>query len=257
MDKKDYTRFTLSSERQIEAKEKLLQLYKSTPIPDGDILGNFGLYTRSVILAKLLYLNELYQQVLSVPGIVVEFGVWWGSNLALFNSFRSVYEPYNFTRKVVGFDTFGGYASFSPEDGDSPYVAEWSKAGNGYLVTERYDDYLREVLDAHEQDNVVSHIRKYDIVKGNVVQTIGRYLDKNPETVIALAYFDLALYEPTKKCLEAIRPHLVRGSVLAMDELNSHNFPGETIALREVLGLDRYRIAKSRFLHDRSYIIID
>lgn len=257
MGKIDYGRFTLSSERQIEAKKRLLELYKNTPIIDEDILGNFGLYTRSIMLAKLLYLNELYQQILNVPGIIVEFGVWWGSNFALFNSFRSVYEPYNFTRKVVGFDTFEGYASFSPQDGDSPYVAEWSKTGNGYLVTERYDDYLREVLDAHEQDNVVSHIKKYDIVKGNVVQTVGRYLDKNPEIVIALAYFDLALYEPTKKCLEAIRPHLVRGSVLAMDELNSHDFPGETIALREVLGLDRYRIVKSRFLHDRSYMIID
>ncbi|MFX0196404.1 MAG: TylF/MycF/NovP-related O-methyltransferase [Candidatus Hodarchaeota archaeon] len=257
MGKEGYTRFTLSSETQIEAKKRLLELFKNSPIPDDDILGNLGLYTRSVILAKLLYLNELYQQILTIPGIIVEFGVWFGSNLALFKSFRSVYEPYNFTRKVVGFDTFEGYASFSPEDGDSPYVAEWAETGEGYSVTERYEDYLREVLDAQEQDNVVSHIKKYEIVKGNVIQTIGQYLEENRETVIALAYFDLALYEPTKKCLEAIRPHLVHGSVLAMDELNSHHFPGETIALREVLGLDKYRIVKSRFLHDRSYIIID
>jgi len=217
MAKQDYTRFTLSSGRQIEAKKRLLELYKITPIPDEDILSNLGLYTRSVILAKVLYINELYQQILNIPGIIVEFGVWWGSNLAFFNSFRGVYEPYNFTRKVVGFDTFEGYASFSPEDGNSPYVNEWEKTGTGYAVGEKYEGYLKEVLDAQEQDNVVSHIKKYDIVKGNVIETIGRYLDQNPETVIALAYFDLTLYEPTKKCL----------------------------------------VLKSRFLHDRSYIIID
>jgi hypothetical protein len=49
----------------------------------------------------------------------------------------------------------------------------------------------------------------------------------------------------------------MRGSVLAMDELNSKDFPGETIALREVFGLDKYRIVKSEFLPDRSYIIIE
>jgi hypothetical protein len=252
MDEQEYIKISHSSGRQMKAKERLLELYQSAPIPDEDILGNLGLYTRSVMLAKTLYLNELYQQILDIPGIVIEFGVWWGANLALFNSLRSVYEPYHFNRKVVGFDTFEGYPSVSPQDGESPYVAV-----GGYAVAEGYVEYLREVLDAHEQDNVISHIKKYEIVKGDVVQTIDQYLDENPETIIALAYFDLAMYEPTKKCLQAIRPHLVRGSVLAMDELNSHDFPGETIALREVLGLDRYRIVKSRYLHDRSYIVVE
>jgi hypothetical protein len=90
-----------------------------------------------------------------------------------------------------------------------------------------------------------------------VVETVGQYLETNPQTVIALAYFDLALYEPTRRCLEAIRPHLARGSVIAMDELNSPDFPGETVAFREVIGLDRYRLVRSRFLPDRTYVVID
>ena len=94
-------------------------------------------------------------------------------------------------------------------------------------------------------------------MKGDVVETIDKYLEDNPQTVIALAYFDLALYEPTKKCLAAIRPYLVRGSVLALDELNSKEFPGETIAVRELLGLDRYRMVRSQFLPDRSYVLIE
>lgn len=252
MDNQDYKIKSYGSEKQVEAREKLLKLYKNSPIPDEEILANLGLYTRSLILAKILYLNELYQQVLKIPGIIIEFGVWRGSNLALFESFRSVYEPYNLTRKVVGFDTFEGYPSINPEDGNSPYV----KIG-GFAVSEAYEDYLKEVLDAHEQDNVIEHIKKYEIVKGDVVQTINQYLNENPETIIALAYFDLAMYEPTRICLEAIRPHLIRGSVLAMDEINSHDFPGETIALQEVMGLGKYRIIKSQFLPDRAYIIIE
>jgi len=251
MEKKNYTNVTHGSEEQIESRKILLDLFKNTPIPDDEILVNLGLYWRSILLAKTLYLNELYQRILHIPGIIVEFGTWWGANLALFESFRSVYEPYNWTRRVVGFDTFEGYPSISPRDGNSPYVAV-----GGYSVTKGYEHYLKQVLDCHEKDNVLPHIPKYEIVKGDVVETIGEYLEQKPETIIALAYFDLALYEPTKKCLETIKPHLVRGSVLAMDELNSRDFPGETIAIREVFGLDKHEVFRSQFLPDRCYIII-
>jgi hypothetical protein len=252
MAKEGYTNVVRGSEEEKRAREVILDLFKQTPVPDDELLVNMGLYVRSTTLAKILYLNELYQAIRSLPGIVVEFGVWWGANLALFESFRSVYEPYNWTRKVVGFDTFQGYPSVTEKDGTSSYAAV-----GGYTVSEGYESYLRKLLSAHEADNVMAHITKHELVKGDVVETISKYLTDNPQTVIALAYFDLALYEPTKKCLEAIRPYLVRGSVLAMDELNSAEFPGETIAVREVLGMDKYRVVRSQFLPDRSYIIIE
>ena len=252
MAKEGYTNVVRGSEEEKRAREIILELFKESPIPEDELLVNLGLYLRSTSLAKILYLNEIYRAIKNLPGIVIEFGVWWGANLALLESFRSVYEPYNWTRKVVGFDTFKGYPSLSVKDGSSDYAAV-----GGYTVTEGYEEHLSRVLDAHEADNVMSHIKKYELVRGDVTVTIDKYLEDNPHTVIALAYFDLALYEPTKKCLEAIRPYLVRGSVLAMDELNSKEFPGETVALREVLGMDRYRIVRSQFLPDRSYIVIE
>ena len=252
MAKEGYTNIVRGSEEEKRAREIILELFKKSPIPEDELLVNLGLYLRSTILAKILYLNEIYQAIRNLPGIVIEFGVWWGANLALLESFRSVYEPYNWTRKVVGFDTFKGYPSLSAKDGSSDFAAV-----GGYTVTEGYEEHLSRVLEAHEADNVMSHIKKYELVRGDVTMTIDKYLEDNPHTVIALAYFDMALYEPTKKCLEAIRPYLIRGSVLAMDELNSKEFPGETVALREVLGLDRYRIVRSEFLPDRSYVVIE
>ncbi len=252
MAKEGYTNVARGSDEEKRAREMILELFKRTPIPDDELLVNLGLYLRSTILAKILYLNELYQAIRNLPGIVIEFGVWWGANLALLESFRSVYEPYNWTRKVVGFDTFQGYPSIGGNDGTSSYAAV-----GGYTVTQGYEEYLRQILAAHEADNFMPHVTKYELVKGDVVETIDKYLEDNPQTVIALAYFDLALYEPTKKCLAAIRPYLVRGSVLALDELNSKEFPGETIAVRELLGLDRYRMVRSQFLPDRSYVLIE
>jgi hypothetical protein len=74
---------------------------------------------------------------------------------------------------------------------------------------------------------------------------------------VALAYFDMEVYEPTKKCFEAIRSHLTKGSVIGFDELNLHDLPGETQALKEVLGLDRYRIQRSPHGSVASYLVVE
>jgi len=250
--KQDYTNVVRGSDEEISARQKILQLFQQRPLPEDELLVNVGLYMRATQVAKVLYLDELYQQIEMLPGNIFEFGVWWGANLALFQALRSVREPYNWTRKVVGFDTFEGYPSPSAEDGDSKYAAI-----GGYTVSPAYKDYLTALLQAHEADNVMSHIQKFELVEGDVRKTLDDYLAQNSQTVIALAYFDLALYEPTRYCLEKIQPYLVKGSILAMDELNSPDFPGETQALRESLGLSKYRMVRSKFLPDRSYMIVE
>ena len=73
---------------------------------------------------------------------------------------------------------------------------------------------------------------------------------------MALAYFDFDLYEPTKKCLEIIRERLVKGSVVAFDELNDSDSPGETIALAETFGLSNVRLERSPFTSRTSYFVV-
>lgn len=82
-------------------------------------------------------------------------------------------------------------------------------------------------------------------------------MQEYPETIIALAYFDFGLYEPTKNCLELIRDHLTRGAVIGFDELTTPNFKGETLALKEVIGLNRYKIQKSALSSLESYVIFE
>ena len=109
----------------------------------------------------------------------------------------------------------------------------------------------------HEQESPISHIKKYLLIKEDATVEIEKYLNENPETIIALAYFDFDLYEPTKKCLKAIKAHITRGSVIGFDELNVHDFPGETLALKKIFGLDRYRINRSPYSSNESYIVIE
>jgi hypothetical protein len=82
----------------------------------------------------------------SAWGDIFEFGVWWGANVSLFANLRTVYEPYNRVRKVVGFDTYTGYPDIGSEDRASEHMS----AGL-YSVSHDYRQHLEAVLNAHER----------------------------------------------------------------------------------------------------------
>jgi hypothetical protein len=240
------------SEKEIDIRKGILDLFKNCQIPDSELLSNLGLFINRRNLTRILLMNELYKKILHIHGDVIEFGVKWGQNLALFQSFRGLYEPFNTSRKIIGFDTFEGFPSTHDKDGKDVEVAIGE-----YSTTKGYEDYLKLILEYHENESPLAHICKYRLVKGDATVEIDNYLQKNPETIIALAYFDFDLYEPTKKCLEAIKDHVTKGTIIAFDELAAHNFPGETLALKEVFGLSRFSITRSPFSSTQSYIVIE
>lgn len=250
-----FTKLVRSSGEEIRLRDRLLELFQSCPLPDDELLANLGLFVARPALSRIFLMAELYRKILDIHGVVMEFGTRWGQNLALFHSFRGMWEPYNYTRKIIGFDTFAGLpaSALSAADGDGDTVV-----GGSYGVTDRYELYLDQILSCHEKASPLSHLRKYEIIKGDVSQTVKQYLAQNPQTVVALAYFDLDLYKPTKDCLEAIQPHLTRGSILGFDELNVAEYPGETTALKDTLGLNRCRIRRMGDLQPGSaYIEIE
>ncbi|MBF2053173.1 MAG: crotonobetainyl-CoA--carnitine CoA-transferase [Candidatus Sericytochromatia bacterium] len=248
----DYNVLSNAHEKEQLMREGFVQLFKACPIPENELMMNLGLFLNRQALSRILFMHELYQKIISVHGVVMEFGVRWGQNMALFQSFRGMYEPYNYNRKIIGFDTFTGFPEIDAKDGRASALTT-----GAYSVSENYEIYLEKILTYHENESPVSHLRKFSLVKGDAVVSIDQYLEKHPETLIALAYFDFDLYLPTKKCLQAIKGHLTKGSVLAFDELNYEKFPGETLALKEVFGLDRYKITRSPLNPLCSYLVID
>lgn len=247
-----YKMETKSSDAQVKHREILYNLFSERPMPDDQLLICLGLYMRSSSLAKILFLNEMYEMISNIPGVIVEFGTWWGQNIVLFENLRAIYEPFNQHRRIIGFDTFTGYPSISEKDRSSDTI----KVG-GYKVSTDYRSYLEDLIDYHEKNNVLANVKKHQLIEGNVTETAPRFFEENPETVIALAYFDMALYEPTKVCLEAIKPHLLPGSVIMLDEFNSQEYPGETIAFKEIFGDVKYSIRRSKIMTDRTFVIIE
>ena len=238
-----------TSEAQGKARESLRKLFRDRPFSDELLMTNFGLFMRSSAFAKLLFLQEAYSKILSIPGDICIFGVWLGQGIVAFESLRAILEPYNASRKFVGFDTFEGYAGIGDNDEPSDVISS-----TGYKTSDGYEHFLQEVLDYHRRENTMGHAVTHELVRGDVTTTVDKYFGNHPESIVALAYFDLALQEPTKASLNCIEDRLLPGSVIIMDELNDSRYPGETIAFRQWAKGKNYSIERSKILPDRSFI---
>jgi hypothetical protein len=247
-----HTTIVRASQDEVSRRQEFVKLFHEAPIPDKEILNYLGLFVNRQTMSRFLFMHHLYQQVIDVHGVVMEFGVRWGQSLALWTQFRGIYEPFNRTRKIIGFDTFEGFPSVHAKDGADAAVVE-----GAYSVSKGYESYLEQVLAYHESEAPIAHLRKFELVKGDGTVKVKEYLERHPETVVSLAYFDFDLYEPTKACLEAIKPHITKGTVIGFDEVCLEDFPGETVAVREALGIDKYRLRRTPFSAVASYIVVE
>lgn len=221
-----------------ELRQTLARMLRQSPIPDDELVLNLGLYLPRQSLSRILYMADLYRQIVEVHGVVMEFGVRWGRDMALFSALRGIYEPYNYNRKIIGFDTFGGFPEVDAKDGRQVATSD-------YAVSADYSQSLEQLLAIHEAMSPLAHIEKHELVEGDAIVTLASYLDQNPHTIVAMAYFDFDIYAPTKACIEAILPRVPKGGILAFDELNCPGFPGETAAVLETIGLQRYQLRRS------------
>lgn len=241
-----------SSKAELDNWQRLLDLFRSSPVDEHNLLSSLALYMPRQVVMRLLFFHELYLQILSTTGVIMEFGCKWGVNLAWLTNLRGIYEPYNHNRRIIGFDTFEGLRGSCEKDGSSPLLVD-----GAYSTVPGYEHHLDAVLRCLESFSPISHIQKFEIVPGDVSKTLPAYLERNPQTIVALAYFDMDLYEPTKVALQAILPHVTKGTIIGFDELNWSEMPGPTLALQEVLGLQRYRILRSAMQPIPGYLIIE
>jgi hypothetical protein len=72
-----------SSSTEIALRNQLTHLFKTCPIPEDELQTNLGLFVNRQTMARFLWIHELYRQIIDVPGVIMEFGVRWGQNLAL------------------------------------------------------------------------------------------------------------------------------------------------------------------------------
>ena len=206
-----------------------------------DYENGFYWFSHPSRINKMLAHFDLYKSIIGIPGHIFELGVFKGTSLIRLATFRAILES-EYSRKIVGFDAFGKFPvdklSLS-EDIDLIKHFE-SIGGDGLSV-----DELGEIMQKKCFQNI-------NLIKGNVFETVPKYLKENPETRIAFLHLDMDVKEPTAFALEELYSRVVPGGVIVFDDYNA--VKGETDAVDEFLAQKKLRIEKLSYYNIPSFI---
>lgn len=201
----------------------------------------FSSYTRT---AKVISHWELYKKIVNIPGDIIEVGVFKGASLLRFSTFRELLENYT-SRKIVGFDNFG---SFPISTTASAKDLEFAK---------NHDNNSGMGLEQEELYKIIEHknFKNIELIKGNIIDSIPKYINVNPHTKISLLHLDVDVYEPTKYALETLWDRLVSGGLVLFDDYNY--IEGGTKAIDEFLEVKglKDQLLKSPYSKVPCYIV--
>ncbi len=215
-------------------------------------LQNFTKYVPTQDLRKFLCRYELFRKILHVHGSIVECGVLYGGGLMAWAQLSEIFEPLNHLRNIIGFDTFSGFVSISEMDRTGTAF----QGKNGGLAIDTYDDLLKSIA-LYNKNRFLNHIEKVKLVKGDVAESLPKFLKVNPHLVVSLLYLDFDIFEPTVVALKHLMPRIPKGGIIAFDELNHEVWPGETIAVMQEIGIKKLRIERFPFGSTMSYAVIE
>lgn len=184
-----------------------------------DYENGFYLTSDPTRISKLITHYELYKMTVGLPGHILECGVFKGASLIQFSSFRDLLEN-PFSKRLIGFDMFGPFPETEFE-ADKP-------------IRERFiNEAGLNSLSVEDMEKVFEHkgVKNFELVAGDINQTLPEYVENNPQLKISLLHIDTDIYEPAKTALEQLYDRVVRGGVIIFDDYGT--FPGETKAVDE------------------------
>lgn len=230
---------------EASAIDELCAAFDASRLSLAHRLQTFPRHVRRQDIARFLTKYEIFKLSLPANGSVIECGVFAGGGLASWVHFSTILEPYNHTRRVIGFDTFSGFPGVHEKDADRG-LSEHLHAG-AFQTNDSIKSEIEHLMSIHDRNRPLGHIPKVDLVEGDATQTIPKYVKEHPHLLVSLLYLDFDIYEPTKVALEYLYPRVVKGGIIAFDELNCAEFPGETVALLETIDLTRVELRRFPF----------
>lgn len=192
----------------------------------------FYWFSHPTRINKLLAHYDLYRSITGIPGYIVELGVYKGASLIRLATFRNLLEN-DFSRKIIGFDAFGKFPTKNLSLSEDVAFIEHFEGAGGYGLSE---EELEQIMQRKGFQN-------YQLIKGNVFETIPAYLTNNPETRIAFLHLDMDVKEPTVYALNELYSRVVPGGIVVFDDYNV--VAGETEAVDEFLSSRKLRLEKT------------
>lgn len=160
----------------------------------------------------ILWIDRIYQKIHRVPGHVVELGVAHGRNAIIFSHLITMNGDDD-VRKYFGFDTFSGYTD------DDISV-------DPHLKKENWSDNSMEAV--QQRLSRLNFSRITQLIEGDVVESVPKFLQANPNFRAALLYVDCNAYRASIAGMRAFINNMSPGGIICIDEKQQG---GETRAL--------------------------
>lgn len=192
-----------------------------------DSFNNFIFSNDTKVLAKLIARANLLKQVESVPGDIVECGVFKGSGIVSWLKLKKINYPNSF-KKVIGFDFFDTEELLKSLNGrDKERMENLFKSRQFSLNTE-YVEILHGILiEAGFTDS------DFELIKGDLSTSSVNYVNTRPGAKISLLYMDVDIAQPTYDALNTFWSRISRGGLIVFDEYGYHQWS-------EAQGVDRF-----------------
>lgn len=240
----------------MRSRSALEQFFSESPGSVTEKLENFSKYVPRQNLARFLARYEIFKLIQNIQGSIVECGVLFGGGLMSFAKLSTILEPYNFQRRIFGFDTFSGFPSIDQADlKGRPERKSAHLKPRGFSTDGAYEDIVK-AIELYDMSRFLNHFPKIQLIKGDFSLTVGRFLEDHPHLIVSCLYLDFDIYKPTKIALKNFLPRMPKGAVVVFDELNEEAFPGETIAVLELLDLNKMSIRRFEFEPRISYAVV-
>lgn len=243
--------------RFLTSQEEEFRLRRSALIDETDknfIADSPGLFLDRPRAQSMITRYEMYKKILEVPGDVIELGIYKGNSFSWIANLSVILEPYSINRRFIGFDTFEGFSSIN-NDIDVEMAAGANVTTGDFRDTNL--DTINAALFNIDIVRPVNKIRRFELVKGDIVDTLPAYLSAHSWMTCAMLILDADLYKPTKVGLECVLPIMPKGGLILFDEFNYEKFPGETLALKETLKINGLSLRKMPYESCSAYAIIE
>jgi hypothetical protein len=239
--------------QESDVNAELCEAFEQSHLPIAQRLQNFARHVRRQDIARFLAKYEIFKLSLLANGSIIECGVYTGGGVMAWAHFSAILEPYNHTRRVIGFDTFSGFPDVHEKDarhGLSEHLHPGAFQTDGTILEE-----IENLAVLHDRNRPLGHIPKVELVAGDACESIPRYVEEHPHLLVSLLYLDFDIYAPTKVALDHLYPRMPKGGIVAFDELNCSEFPGETTAMLETVDLTDVKLCRFPFDPYISYFI--
>ncbi len=172
-----------------------------------DAFNSFIMSSDQKVFRKLMSRHFFLEQTKGIPGDVIELGVFRGSGMF---SWLKMLGYLNSNKTVYGFDIFNSELLLSGINTEDRDVMSSLFLDRGFSPL-GYEELLTTKLLDSGFDN-------FELIAGDVFDTIPVFLQKNPGFRASIINFDMDTQEPTYFALENLWDRLVFGGCLVFDE---------------------------------------